>query len=206
MDKKMTDITVIDALNRFQLGYFHYDGNIYKDSLDIIHRLQNEKAEYEQKLDEGELVSKDWHDEQVLHLQEENVRLKDHIIAECKEHREFVMLAAKKVSELENQRDKLQEQVDELTKKRKRILANKVYSDTTLNGWKKKDLIEQIRILEHNWAGAEESLNIQAKNCEMLLKQKEKDTAKEILDMLYTAMPKTNIVVKIKKRYGVEVE
>lgn len=33
-----------------------------------------------------------------------------------------------------------------------------------------------------------------------------KDTAKEILDMLYTAMPKTNIVVEIKKRYGVEVE
>ncbi len=33
-----------------------------------------------------------------------------------------------------------------------------------------------------------------------------KDTAKEILQMLYTAMPKTNIVVEIKKRYGVEVE
>ena len=37
-------------------------------------------------------------------------------------------------------------------------------------------------------------------------KQAVKDTAKEILDMLYTPMPKTNIVIEIKKRYGVEVE
>lgn len=48
-------------------------------------------------------------------------------------------------------------------KKRKKILANRVYSDSTLKGWKKEDLIEQIRILEHNWAAAEEALNNSSK-------------------------------------------
>lgn len=33
-----------------------------------------------------------------------------------------------------------------------------------------------------------------------------KETAREILSLLYTAIPKTQIVVEIKKRYGVEVE
>lgn len=105
--------------------------------------------------------------------------------------------------------------------KSKKILANRVYSDSTLKGWKKEDLIEQIRILEHNWAAAEESLNIQAKNCEMLLKQKEKDTAKEIYSLLDTMkVPEdgrhqwrdnNNDCIdrcksKIKECFGVEVE
>lgn len=53
--------------------------------------------------------------------------------------------------------------------KPKKILANRVYSDATLKGWKKEDLIEQIRILEHNWAAAEEALNNSSKNAEKLL-------------------------------------
>lgn len=55
--------------------------------------------------------------------------------------------------------------------KRKKILANRVYSDATLKKWKKEDLIEQIRILEHNWATAEEALNNSAKNSEKLLSE-----------------------------------
>lgn len=74
--------------------------------------------------------------------------------------------------------------IQTLKEKRKKILANRVYSDETLKRWKKEDLIKQIRILEHNWSCAEESLNIQAKNCEMLLKQTVTDTAKEICDDL----------------------
>lgn len=54
-----------------------------------------------------------------------------------------------------------------------KILANTVYSDSTLKSWKKEQLVELIRILEHNWANAENTLNIQAKNCEMLLGQKQ---------------------------------
>ena len=52
--------------------------------------------------------------------------------------------------------------------KPKKILANRVYSDATLKGWKKEDLIEQIRILEHNWSCAEESLNNSVKNSEKI--------------------------------------
>lgn len=52
--------------------------------------------------------------------------------------------------------------------KRKKILANRVYSDATLKGWKKEDLIEQIRILEHNWAAAEGALNNSAKNSDKI--------------------------------------
>ena len=50
----------------------------------------------------------------------------------------------------------------------KKILANRVYSDTTLKSWKKEDLIEQIRILEHNWSCAEENLNNSVKNSEKI--------------------------------------
>lgn len=57
----------------------------------------------------------------------------------------------------------------------KKILANTVYSDSTLKRWNKENLIELIRILENNWANAENSLNVQAKNCEMLLKEKQEE-------------------------------
>ena len=97
--------------------------------------------------------------------------------------------------------------------KRKKILANRIYSDATLKRWKKEDLIEQIRILEHNWTSAEESLNIQAKNCEMLLKQAEKDTAKEILTDLseyyFEALDNTDCAARFDfwcRKHGVEVE
>lgn len=53
--------------------------------------------------------------------------------------------------------------------KRKKILANRIYSDATLKKWKKEDLIEEIRILEHNWAAAEEALNNSAKNSEKII-------------------------------------
>lgn len=93
----------------------------------------------------------------------------------------------------------------------KKILANRVYSDETLKRWKKEDLIEQIRILEHNWASAEESLNIQAKNCEMLLKQKEKDTARDICKIAkrHNKDCQINIerlIMSIASTYGIEVE
>ena len=63
---------------------------------------------------------------------------------------------------------RLQSENAELKAKRKKILANRVYSDATLKSWRKEDLIEQIRILEHNWAAAEESLNNSAKNSEKI--------------------------------------
>lgn len=46
----------------------------------------------------------------------------------------------------------------------KRIGAYKILSDETLKSKKKAELIETIRILEHNWAVTEESLNNSALN------------------------------------------
>ena len=46
----------------------------------------------------------------------------------------------------------------------KRIGAYKILSDETLKSKKKAELIETIRILEHNWAATEESLNNSALN------------------------------------------
>lgn len=63
--------------------------------------------------------------------------------------------------------------IEQLTTPRKYILANKVYTDATLKRWKKENLIEQIRILEHNWRCAEESLNNSVKNSDKIFaKQK----------------------------------
>lgn len=55
-----------------------------------------------------------------------------------------------------------------MDEKPKKILANRVYSDATLKTWKKEDLIEQIRILEHNWACSEENYKNSVKNSEKL--------------------------------------
>jgi hypothetical protein len=73
-----------------------------------------------------------------------------------------------KIEELAKVNEDLQKQVADLSAKRKRILANKVYSDATLKKWTKDDLIEQIRILEHNWAATEEALNNSAANSEKI--------------------------------------
>ena len=72
------------------------------------------------------------------------------------------------IHRLQSENERLKKQIDELPKPRKKILANRVYSDGTLKKWRKEDLIEQIRILEHNWACAEESLNNSAKNSEKI--------------------------------------
>jgi hypothetical protein len=72
-EKKLTDEEIVKDIER-STGMPSYWKAIV---LDLIHRLQAENAEYKQKLDDGELVSKDWHDEQVGHLQAENDRLND---------------------------------------------------------------------------------------------------------------------------------
>ena len=72
------------------------------------------------------------------------------------------------IHRLQSENESLKKQIDELPKPRKKILANKVYSDSTLKKWSKEDLIEHIRILEHNWSCAEENLNNSVKNSEKI--------------------------------------
>ena len=76
-ERKLTDKDVIKALENCSVGYgAGVVGNLYEETLNLIHRLQTENEEYKWKLENGELVSKEWHDEQVLHLQTENEELK----------------------------------------------------------------------------------------------------------------------------------
>lgn len=66
----------------------------------------------------------------------------------------------------------------------KKILANKIYSTNTLNSWTKKELINHIRLLEHNWNSTLETFNIQSENVEMILNQQGKELIKEFTETL----------------------
>lgn len=139
--------------------------------IDLMHRLQDKIAEYERKLADGELVSKEWHDEQVLHdraeierLTEENENLKADILRY--EDMEFTEKHCNLYSENESLKqwlkrvnadnEVLQRQVDELAYE----LA------------KKSIATEGINVT---------STNISLYLHEKLLEQATKDTAKEIL-------------------------
>ena len=139
-EKKFTDDTEIDVgiIENTLAKDTTVDVWLFKNScwrryplskiLDIIHRLQDKIAEYERKLADGELVSKEWHDEQVLHDKEEIERLK----TELSESRSVINTAHYKyhdykdyqaycINELQEQKvellkanAELQKQVDEL--------------------------------------------------------------------------------------------
>ena len=83
------------------------------------------------------------------------------------------------IRRLQSENESLKKQIDELPKPGKKILANKVYSNSTLKKWSKEELIEQIRILEHNWSCAEESLNNSAKNSDEIFAE-QKDEIEEL--------------------------
>lgn len=170
-----------------------------------INRLQAEKAEYERKLSDGELVSKEWHDEQVLHDKEEIERLKTHISAKdiADEHvRKMRSTDLQTIVDLQNEKTELQKQVDELNAE-----LEKAYEIERAN--------IQAEIAE---AGT---------SCHWCEQQTVKDTAKEILTemrswVLEHKNDKTTdsfgerpllfmeafglLFAHLKERYGVEVE
>ncbi len=71
----------------------------------------------------------------------------------------------------------------------KYIQPHKVLANATLKGLTKAELIEHIRLLEHNWASAKWFNANQAKNFEILEKeikdQARKEAVKEVLDRAY---------------------
>lgn len=133
-------------------------------------------------------------------FEKDNCRIidKDQVIVSKSEYERLIYVEgelqemnADYYNELKELKDSLKDSVvltrekyEELKRKRKYILANRVYSDATLKSWVKEDLIEHIRILEHNWASAEESLNIQAKNFKTLLEQVSKEKAERIINFM----------------------
>lgn len=97
-------------------------------------RLQSENAEYKRKLEDGELVSKDWHDEQALHDKAEIERLKlavegltaenkvlhkenDELIGKIERLTEEKTESAETAVEILEQNIELQKQVDEYKSK-----------------------------------------------------------------------------------------
>lgn len=110
-EKKLTDEDIVMALckqKQFLLEEQERTGNtpdtqlVYVtgeavfEILDLIKRLQEENADYERKLEDGELVSKEWHDEQVLMLLRERDNLAD-----------YVKILKKEVDELKAENGKL---------------------------------------------------------------------------------------------------
>ena len=83
-------------------------------------------------------------------------------------------------------RHRLMRENEELKAKRKKILAYKVLSEETLKGETKADLIERIRILEHNWACAEENFNNSVKNSEKIFAE-QKAEIERLKENLFSA-------------------
>lgn len=87
VEKKLTDEEIVKAweycLNKdTTCENCPYDKTNYcaistEEIIDLIHRLQVENAEYKRKLDDGELVSTEWHNEQVMQLHNEIEELRN---------------------------------------------------------------------------------------------------------------------------------
>ncbi len=82
----------------------------------FVKSVDERLGKFEKALADGELVSKEWHDEQVLHLQEENETLKAEIAKECEEHKQFCETAKKKVDEQQAIIDKQAKEIETLAK------------------------------------------------------------------------------------------
>lgn len=187
-EKKLTDEEIVKDIER-STGMPSYWKKIV---LDLIYRLQDEKQKVVQDYYcEAQHcdVQKDIIEKQKAEIE----KLKSELRKECEEHEAFTKKAKAEIERLTEERDvylddcsavrhKLRQEIEEKFELQKQVdeltaFKNEAIS-MSLYGKGRKDG-EEVAV---------------------------KDTAKEILDMLYTAMPKTNIVVEIKKRYGVEVE
>ena len=83
-EKKLTDEEIAKAILQqveYNAGIPYIDEWLkvktvkFADILNFIYRLQDKADGYERKIENGGLVSIDWHNEQVGHLEEENAEL-----------------------------------------------------------------------------------------------------------------------------------
>ena len=151
--------------------------------------------EYERKIEDGELVSKDWHDEQVLHAENEIEELKKDYIEldlECRE--------------LRTELDKELAEHEEFTKKAKEEIERLTEYNANLNGMcleftdKNAELQKQVDGLKN----AYNDLLDTCRNCDTT--QAVKDTAKEILLLSKDTPTYWDFVQAVKEKYSVEVE
>lgn len=198
------------------ITYFDEWGNcksiFMTDILDLIHRLQKEnkelkspkfaswklkffnlKEEFDKELAEHEEFTKE--------AKAEIERLKSMIASWEETWARAEEQHTKKRVTLTKENAELRKQVDELKEERENMQA-------VIFGLEEDKRLLQKQVDELKTENTElykEHTTVIAGSI-LQKKQAVKDTAKEILDMLYTPMPKTNIVIEIKKRYGVEVE
>lgn len=218
-----------------------------------VERLQGEIAEHERQLADGELVSKEWHDEQVLHAENEIAEQKAEIERLKKEHEriawskqeyldwvhgflsthtdmkdrgeDYKMFdrewmcgvfwakiegSIEYIIDLENQRNELQKQVDEL---------NERYLEESKERCEFEQKYKKIQHAHNIGLGAQRS------HWEKKVEQAVKDTAKEILEQVRFLIEERNcvggydledetidgtifveVLNELKERYGVEVE
>lgn len=168
MEKKLTDEEIVKALECCTRGegcegcpYFENGIDCVriseKDTLDLIHRLQEEKKDLANQTNE--------------------------LANELAEHEEFT----KKVKE-ENE-------------KRKKILAYKNKSDSTLKSYTKTDLIEQIRILEHNWSCAEERFDNSVKNSDKIFYEQKAEIERLASVNMQTIGKNADLQMKVDEYY-----
>lgn len=140
-EKELTNEEIIKALDcmtgvqlrdcekcPFMDGNFCDDFAIARNALDLIHRLKSENTEYKRKLEDGELVSKDWHDEQVGHAEIVMEEQKAEIERLTEENEVYYFqwqnaqtynknheeIWARNTRQVEKEKAELQKQVDEL--------------------------------------------------------------------------------------------
>lgn len=82
----------------------------------FVKSVDDRISKFEKVLADGELVSKEWHDEQVAHLQEENEELKAELVKEREEYKQFYETAKKKAYEQQAIINAQEKEIKELRK------------------------------------------------------------------------------------------
>jgi hypothetical protein len=178
------------------------DGDIEAYVLDLIHRLQAQNAEYERKLTDGELVSKEWHDEQVGHAElviEEQKAEIERLTREVDKQKNFVTAweeswkiadeqNTKMRVKLKKENAELQKQVDELKDERENMQAEILRFEDMKFTQEHCDLYDENEALKQ-WL---KRLNVDLENeknwGKIQAKQAEKDTAEKFAERLKEAI------------------
>ena len=113
--------------------------------------IYNRLAKLEDMLDDGELVSKDWHDEQVLHLEEQCQQFLydfEQQKAEIERKTGVIRLLEKDVAELHKEREKRVEEVYADFMKDYKIMRDELNEITPINKW-----VHEIHknAVQHGW-------------------------------------------------------
>ena len=217
----------LDLIRRLQYGY----SSASKASEEWKAKYEKERKEneeYNQKLDDGELLSKDYHDEQVFHYVDENAELREEIKTlkaelkkELAEHEEFTKKAKAEIERLTEEKWQAQDDLDNYHAMYQEEVKAKAELQNQVDELKaeKEDLYFQNQNLQTYIDNHE---NIWKRNTEQAVKDTAKEILTEIDDLTLCIIDgsnefekgyfqaimdmKTAIKDLIKEHYGVEVK